>query len=415
MGLWYDIGMVVEPNQPEAGKTRVIWYLVKEFVPTSDGYANGNIVQVMTNVVSGVSAAASAPASRYVKIGGSSGSSAYESGNNRDGQYRGAINFVKLYNRALTVEEFTHACAPSTDPLWSIGSKNSSDAEFSDADPAAVFEPASMEWSRFRKTLDSEHPSVSILYNLTKDDLDVPRVLEIEPKTCALSANDSLQIEVNGDVVKRVSPEEGKTAAVFVRASALKKIEKVGDVYPLTITIRLVGSGAFTFDRVMLGNGFQLGVVDEKSTEFMGWSAKQYTSAQVTYSYMKNGYYLARNDISYFWGGTYAGNANQRANVLNFSISDFAAENCSFVYRARYLGNYGKMNYYLNGELYMTREDSFKANVEFAFPKGTLKPGINTLKIDFESNGASGAMNLDYLRLSPVKEWHDEGLLLLFR
>ena len=73
------------------------------------------------------------------------------------------------------------------------------------------------------------------------------------------------------------------------------------------------------------------------------------------------------------------------------------------------------MNYYLNGELFTTREDGFKANVEFAFPKGTLKPGINTLKIDFETNGASGAMNLDYLRLTPVKEWHDEGMLLLFR
>ena len=79
----------------------------------------------------------------------------------KDDGFTGAIHEIKVYNRWMGENEMLQ-CLGQKDPICSVGSKNDCADEFCDNDVQEVFEPETMPWSKMRKTLHSQCPSVSI-------------------------------------------------------------------------------------------------------------------------------------------------------------------------------------------------------------------------------------------------------------
>ena len=395
--LWYDIGVVIEPNVPEQGQSRVILYFCQGNGLT-DQSANGNKVVAMTNTVSNV-VSYGALADRKLKLGSVNGSANWGGLNTDETLSSLLVHQVKVYNRALSSAEFEQACAPSSDPLFTVGSKNGSADEFSDATAEAVYDADSMPWCKLRKTLTEANPSLSIRKSLSAIDLTVSRILEFAPIYSGDCPQDAaLDVLVNGTLVERVFRNGESDRLVYISTNVLKRLTLVDDAYPLTLTLRRTGGmgGTVSFDRIMLGGGWQLGVRDRSYNDFMTWSGK------ITYSFYR--YFLARNDIKILADQMYGMNVDaKQANLtLCFSISDALAAKGEFVFGTRPLGS-GTVDYYLNGDWLCTKTITATDDYELHFGIGSLRGGINELKATWTTTPDRSSRGFDYFRLTPKR------------
>ena len=405
--IWYDVGVVIEPNVPEQGQSRVILY----FCPgngLTDQSANGNKVVAMTNTVSQLVSYGTL-ADRKLKLGSVNGSANWGGLSSDETLSSLLVHQVKVYNRALSSAEFEQACAPCSDPLFAVGSKNGSADEFSDSTAEAVYDADSMPWCKLRKTLTEANPSLSIRKSLSELDLTVPRILEFAPIYSSDCPQDAvLDVLVNGTMVERVFRNSESDRLVYISTNVLKRLTLVDDAYPLTLTLRRTGGmgGTVGFDRIMLGGGWQLGVRDRKYNEFMTWSGK------MTYNFYR--YFLARNNIKILADQMYGVNvdAKQASLTLCFSVSDALAANGEFVFRTRPLGN-GTVDYYLNGDWLCTKTITSDADYELHFGIGSLRGGINELKATWTTTTDTSSRGFDYFRLTPKR--FPRGVMIILR
>ena len=395
--IWYDIGVVIEPNVPEQGQSRVIFYFCKGDGLTDQG-GNGNKVVAVTNMVSKIVSYGTL-VDRKLKLGSVNGSANWGGLTPNETLSSLLVHQVKVYNRALSSAEFEQACAPSSDPLFTLGSKNGSADEFSDATAETVYDADSMPWSKLRKTLTEANPSLNIRKSLSAIDITVPRILEFAPIYSADCPQDAvLDVLVNGMSVERVSRNSEGDRLVYISTNMLKRLTLVDDAYPLTLTLRRTGGmgGTVSFDRIMLGGGWQLGVRDKKYNEFMTWSGK------MTYNFYR--YFLARNDIKILADQMYGMDVDaKQANLtLCFSVSDALAAKGEFVFRTRPLAN-GTVDYYLNGDWLCTKTITSDADYELYFGTGSLRGGINELKATWTTAPDTSSRGFDYFRLTPMR------------
>ena len=284
---------------------------------------------------------------------------------------------MKLYNRLLTKEEFEQACVPFGDPLFTIGSKNSSADEFSDETAVEVYDADSMPWYMLRKTLTEANPSLRIMTTLAATDLAASRVLELAPiysDDCPQDA--AIDVMVDGAVVERLCRNDDADRLVYISTNRLCRLTAVDGAYPLVISLRRAGGmgGTVSFDRIMLGGGWQLGKRDSSYGEFMTWKGNR------TYNFFK--YNLSRRDIGVLCGQMYGYNVSvrQATMTLGFSISDALAEKGTFVFSTRVYGG-GTVDFYLNGQAFCTKTVDHNDEYSLDFDNGMLQGGMNELKM----------------------------------
>ena len=397
--IWYDVGVVVEPNLPEEGKTRVTVHFCK-----GDGLANmsagGNKVLSVTKVVDSL-VVFGEMAKRRLRIGSTAGSGNWGGLNANETLSSLLVHQMKVYDRALSSAEFEQACAPYFDPLFVIGSKNGSSDEFSDDTTEEVYEPFSMPWRKLRKTLTAENPSLSIKTSLTADDKDVSRILEFTPfysDDCPSDAK--IEVLLNGTKVAEVPRNAETDRLVHLNGKTIGRLVTLTDgAYPLTLTLKRAGGmgGSIAFDRISLGGGWQLGVKDAGYGEFMNWEPLK----DITYNFFR--YFLARGDIKLLSGQMYGKATSQRQSkfTLCFSVSDAMAKKGAFLFRTRPIGS-GTVDYYLNGEFLFSTNVSRLVDYEIDFENGMLRGGVNELAAEWftESKDSTG---FDYMRLEPKR------------
>ena len=397
---WHDLGVAIEPNVPEAGKTQVTFYFCNGNGLT-ERTGKGNITHVQTVVVDDVSGNTADVGSREISIGDTIGSDTYTKKEDSTASFRGLIHEMKLYDRVLTKEEFEQACAPYTDPLFSVGSKNGSTDEFSDETAEELYIPFEMPWRKLRKTLAAENPSLSIKTSLKADDKDVSRILEFTPfysEDCPSDAN--IEVLLNGTKVAEVPRNAETDRLVHLNGKTIGRLVTLTDgAYPLTLTLKRTGGmgGSISFDRISLGGGWQLGKRDSKATEFRPWASIEGAPAATLYS--RYTYYLARQDTYLIPGPFYSTDAKQQTLRLKFSVSDALAKCGEFDFATRHIGGH-TIETYLNGTLIDSRSSH---NVEYALTIGKeqIKAGINELMMKVISG--AGGFSFDYFRLTPKR------------
>lgn len=398
---WYDVGLTIEPNAPEVNKTRLVFYrTTTNALDRTDG--KGGLVSVETQVVDVVSSNQSNPESRFIYIGDASGSTQWSNVSDNVPAFRGLIHEMKLYDRVLSVQEFEQACAPYSDPLFTVGSKNGSQEEFSDETAEEVYIPFEMPWCKLRKTLTSANPSLSIKTSLTADDKDVSRILEFTPfysDDCPSDAK--IEVLLNGTKVAEVHRNAETDRLVHLNGKTIAKLVSLTDgAYPLTLMLKRAGGmdGSISFDHISLGGGWQLGVKDKMYGEFMNWSPL----GNLTYNFFR--YFLARGDIKLLCGQMYGEETSllQSKLTLCFSLSDAIAKKGAFLFRTRPLGT-GTVDYYLNGEFLLSTNVSYLVDYEINLDNGMLQGGVNELAAEWKIQKSSGSTGFDYMRLEPKR------------
>ena len=401
---WYDVGLVIEPNIPKAGQTRLVFYrTITNALENAD--MNAKLMAVETQVVEKVAASLD-PEKRLICIGDVGGSDNWVSVNNNAASFKGLIHEMKLYDRALSVKEFEQACAPYTDPLFTVGSKNGSADEFSDETAESIYEPFVMPWCKLRKTLTLSNPSISIKTSVTEADKDVSRILEFTPlysEDCPADA--ALEVLLNGISVAKVQRNSETDRLIHLNGKTIANLVTLTDgAYPLTLTLKRIGGmgGSVSFDRISLGGGWQLGKKDQAYQEFMTWSGKK------TYNFFR--YFLAHRDIKLLSGQMYGKVTSQMQSKLTlcFAVSEALSKKGAFVFRYRTLG-YGTVNCYLNGELICSRNVKRFADYEEDIPNGLMTAGVNEFMLEWAEHLTDAGVTskestgFDYMRLEPKR------------
>ena len=332
---------------------------------------------------------------------------------NDDG-FTGSIHEIKVYDRWMTEAEMLQ-CLGGMDPICAIGSANGSADEFSDSDAAAVYEPATMDWSRMRKTLNSSTPSASIRYDLNADNLALPRLVEVRLlKSTAFFAN-RLRLDMNGRRVGRWTVPANGIVRFILPANRLANLEQdaVTGLYPLTLTLTREGdmSGDIRFDSITVDGAWQLGANDGASAEFAG-------SDQNYHAY---NYFVGQNDLGKL-RVSMAGQGLYRDLDIHWGIGDWLASNCDYKLTVASKGsNAASMSLYLNdmSTVYDSIEvGGLSGGRTWTIPAGTLLGGGNCFRL---RNLAADLtwVNLDYIRLEPVVpadfKNSDDGFVMIMR
>ena len=398
---WYDVGLVIEPNMPEIGKTRLVFYrTTTNALDRTDG--TGGLVAVDTKVVDTVSGNNNSE-NRTICIGDAAGSDQWVTVADNTPAFKGLIHEMKLYDRALSVQEFEQACAPYSDPLFTVGSKNGSTDEFSDETAEDVYIPFEMPWWKLRKTLTAENPSLSVKISLADADKDVSRILEFTPfysEDCPADAG--IEVQLNGTKVAEVHRNAETDRLVHLNGKTINKLVSLTDgVYPLTLTMKRIGGmgGSISFDRISLGGGWQLGKRDKNYKEFRTWDG----NGKKLYNFYR--YFLARQDVYLLAGQMYMPNNDLRMSkqTLCFSISDALAKKGAFVFKTNPLSA-GTVAYYLNDNFLCSKTVEYNIDYEVDIPNGLMQGGINELRAEWtvDSQYASST-GFDYMRLTPKR------------
>ena len=275
-GYWYDYAVSFRPSS-EAGKMTAL------FVLRCNALA-GDRVHGAYEYTATVTPATVA-AGWYPSYIGYDGMTTFKDpvGNTTSGTGRGENTFggdiaeIKVYDRALSEYEILSEFTDSA-PLCEVGSVNSSGDEFSDASAEAVYEPATMEWAKMRKTLNASHPSLSVKCDVEENGRGLGRLVEL--KVLKGDAAGNIEVAANGIVFGRKTVTEDGWLRFFVPVrimTALVKDVESGK-YPLTLTFTRRGnlSGNLVVDFLRVGGAWQLGAANDSNSEFGGTGEDYY-------------------------------------------------------------------------------------------------------------------------------------------
>lgn len=271
---WYDLFVTVKPNG-EANSLFKYWLFR---TPSSQIMAdeNNRLTFDVPGMVTGTIQNATIPkllfgdAYKNIRIGCESDSySNYAIVNtanvNAAKNFRGAINQLMFWNRELTENEMNEIRTGYSGAVISAGAINGSADEFSDTNPAEVFNPTN-EWISLRKTLTEEHPSITLKGKLPKGAAGRGHVLAITPIFSGASAlRCPVRVEVNGTNVGTLDLKRREGRNIYIPG---KFMQRDGDgIVTVTITRIDPFSETLQLDAVVLGGSWCVGVFDNTHAE----------------------------------------------------------------------------------------------------------------------------------------------------
>lgn len=353
-------------------------------------------------------------------IGKGGGTSFVYSSNGED-SFGGAISDIMVYDRVLSENEAWQVLSDlERYSAFTIGSKNGSADEFSDAAPAAVYLPESMEWSQFRKTLTAANPSVSIKCNVETNGHLFGRVLQLgvvgHPSDWA-----RMSVLANGvEIGDKTIPRDGSEMVFWVAPSVMSNLvyNAESGCYPLTLTLRRAGdlTGNLELDHVYFGGAFQIGIEDDSSSEF-GSDA----------NYFNHWYFVSSHDLKRHTPSIeQSGSGNTMQLHSSFFLSDWEAANLDYKFTVKSaktqqhplrlsltdpLSSVDIVNEYLTYEI-----GSIRYAKTITIPKGTFAGGLNHI---FLNNADSSGISVDFYSLKPIwngdKNYDPRGIVFIFK
>ena len=409
-GYWYDYAVSFRPSG-EAGKMTAL------FVLRCNAQAGDRVhgaYEFTTAVTPAAVAAGWYPS--YIGLDGTTtfidpvnGTSGTGRGENTFG---GDIAEIKVYDRAMSEYEILSEFVDSA-PLCEVGSVNSSGDEFSDASAEAVYEPATMEWSKMRKTLNAAHPSLSVKCDVEENGHALGRLVEL--KVLKGDATGSISVSANGIAFGRKYLKEDGWLRFFIPPRIMSSLVKDAETgkYPLTLTFTRKGdlSGDVVVDYLRVGGAWQLGTANGSNSEFGGNSENYYNFH----------YVLGQNNIKQLVSSI--GNQSLYSYLnLYFPVGSWAANNLAHRLTIKTsVANESPIALKMNGasDAYATfsRADLFNggAGATVDFPAGSLL-GDNRLYLQRTDPAADQVWNyLDYWRFETVwtESNYDTGTCLL--
>ena len=180
----------------------------------------------------------------------------YHDGNasaNPSRSFRGLIADFMIWDRALTDKEKIEVMAGQHGSKWTIGAANGSADEFTDDNPAEVFEPLSMEWKQMRKTLDASHPTLTLKSPLATYETGKAMILHVDPLMTGTVASVPVSVFVNGTEIGSFDLAETHN---FIIAKQKWQRDANGNV---TVALtRTETTGSVAIDAITLSGSWQI-------------------------------------------------------------------------------------------------------------------------------------------------------------
>ena len=181
--------------------------------------------------------------------------------------FRGLIADFMVWDRALTNEEKIEVMAGQHGAKWRIGAINGSADEFTDTDPASVFEPQTMPWRQMRKTLDASHPTLTLKSPLATYEAGKAMILHVDPLLTGTCASVPISIAVNGTVIGSFDLAETRN---FLIERQNWQRDGSGNV---TVTLtRTETTGSVAIDAITLSGSWQITDDDRGSSGMLDQS-----------------------------------------------------------------------------------------------------------------------------------------------
>lgn len=322
--------------------------------------------------------------------------------------FAGAVRELRLWNRCLSEEEMKAVFAGQQQG-WSIGAKNDSADEFSDAECVGAFNPRTMSWSKMRKTLTSANPSVSITTTLPADRRYLPRTLHIKPILSAEAAGAKLDVSLNGANIGNVRLMEGDNW-LFIKERVFSSL--VGDDGVATFTLTRSGNmaGTVMFDFLELTGSFQIGNRDNANadasfSEFGAWNK----SHQV---------YSSVEDTTIYTGGL----APEKTLDIRFPLRKAVADHYKFRFSTHLFWQTEEqlpLSFTLNDVAILPTEESSTPTRTFYFD---IEPGVLqecnkfsiTAGVSTRTDSGNKSYAIDYYRLDVINT-DKTGFVMVFR
>lgn len=348
--------------------------------------------------------------------GASGGTTFVDAKGSGDDSFIGSIHEVKEYTKYMDELELLQTMVDN-DPECMIGSRNGKATEFSDTQAEDVYEPATMDWIRMRRTLTAANP-LTVKFDLEANGHTLGRLVEMRFLKSAALAGERIKIFLNGRQFgsKRI-PDDGEIR-FFIKPSHLSAIPKDAETgrYPVTLLIARGDSldTALTLDYLTVGGSWQIGAADN-STKGAGGTSDYY-------NYFYN---IGQRTPTQVVGSI--GNKGSYAPArLYFGLTDWAAANLDFKFTVKSVNqltfpayltvNGDSANRHVFSDLSAYREE---AGTNLLFQAGQLQPGNRfTFSCDMITGDISWD-SFDYWKLEALmpKDFKnsDEGLMVLLK
>ena len=283
--------------------------------------------------------------------------------------FRGDIAEFMAWERALTDEEKFEVMAAQHGSKWTVGALNGSADEFTDDDPAAVFEPESMPWRRMRRTLTAANPALSLKSSLASFEAGKPMIFSVTPLLSGVSAA-PVSLSVNGTQVGSAVLSNARTSNIVIPGKLWTR-DGEGNV---TVTFaRTDTAGSVAIDALRLSGSWQSAAAGDGASGTDQSKAAAYAFA-------------GDADVSHFTRSMSVGNRSTNY-VFGVYVPAGMGERCGWTFRTRLTSRYNASNLTVaerhvlsvNGTAVATHEGNFGATESFEaeIPAGTLVDGMN--------------------------------------
>lgn len=200
--------------------------------------------------------------SKTFRIGAAQTANSPQTGNMYKRAFRGSIQSVACWPRALTAAEVRQVFAwPKTD-LVRLGTANGSSLEFGGGASSATDADATTDWADTPATLTASNPSLTISFNVSAQNAGLGQLLRVR------GANGScgqLGVALNGVDLGTFKVKSGKAGITGLSGELIAAGQN-------TLVLSRTNSD-FTFDAIAIGGGLQVGRRDGGRTEFSNQNA----------------------------------------------------------------------------------------------------------------------------------------------
>ena len=281
--------------------------------------------------------------------------------------FRGLIADFMIWERALTDEEKIEIMAGQHGSKWTIGAANGSADEFTDDNPAAVFEPLSMEWKRMRKTLTAANPTLALKSPLAEYEAGKPVILSVTP--ILIGTGDEVPVTVSVNGVAAGSLDLAKEHSLIIDRQHWTR-DASGNV---TVAItRTDTTGSVAIDAITLSGSWQNAAEDGGSN---GMVNEKYSSGLA---------FAGDSNVKHFTSSISVG-ASHTNYTFGVWIPEGMGEKCGWKFRTKTTDVSGDNGFteqhtvYVNGMAVGAHDGKFKRNEPFTLniPAGTLHDGMN--------------------------------------
>ena len=296
--------------------------------------------------------------------------------------FRGLIADFMVWDRALTDAEKIEVMAGQHGAKWRIGAINGSADEFTDTDPAAVFEPQSMPWRQMRKTLDASHPTLTLTSPLATFETGKAMILHVDPIFSGTAASVPMSVAVNGETIGTFDLAQKRNFLI-----EKQKWQRDGSGNVTVALTRTETTGSVAIDAITLSGSWQL--QNETGNKMLNeaYAPNHYFAGDPVASHMGDSFSRGKSHVAYNFGVWVPSGLEE-----GYSWKFFAKTTNIY---ASVLPEDRSFTLSVNGALQTTVEGlAAGGTYSIDIPEGVLRPGMNM--VEFRQTAPTSGTDWSY-------------------